>query len=100
MIRRRFDLTGFVHDLGTVPAGEMAAHTEREMASLHGIQERDPHLTFQRALYARKLERLLDFLKTRHIPSDLTPKERAAYHQLGERLAQMGSVPRELVGAL
>lgn len=94
MIRYLFDFEGFVRSLGDLPASEMAARTLRELSRVHGEHSREARTEFERALYGRKLSRLLEFLRERRLPDDLMPKERAAYQFLTEHLCATAGLTR------
>lgn len=81
-VAAEFDLPGFAARLSGLPALDRSELVRAEMKRVDELTMRESNDRFQQQMYLRRLQRLLNFLGSQNLPSDLTPSEKRAYSLL------------------
>lgn len=94
-----FDFSSFAQSLAGLAPGGKQARVQQELQTVAELRTREPQAEFARAVYCRKLLRLLKFLETGQMPADLLPTERIIYQNLaggpaGEGASSGNNAPR------
>lgn len=97
--KRNFDLPAFVDALiasnsGRLTLTETVTEIDHEIAEVERSLSRDSHMRFQQMRYINSLGRLVQFLRSSTLPTDLTPRERLAICTLSDYI---GNQPEALV---